>query len=248
MNNFYFNLLDRNNRLLVQEIEEIIGSEIEIKVDVARINKLGCEVDKDGATILLPKEDYFPNSSAYHELLHIRRFCVHKIPRILACENFNGWNSKLSSALISLDNDIEHFIIVPEEIKQYKMRNSYWENKVENILVNYDSLGLIKDDQERRVLINWAFVHHVFSCKELIDKANTAINNLCIVDRTYQFIEEVVQALDKKEILTQVFFKHLKIPIDAGSLEYLDCINNTSYEIQLKEVQQNQYSRSLRSG
>jgi hypothetical protein len=230
MEDIYLNLLDRNTRSLTQEIELNISSEIKIKVDASRAGKLACEIDQYGGTILIPEPGYFPNESVYHELLHIRRLCVFKVPRIQVCEAYDGWTPELANGLTSLDNDIEHFIIVPDELNMYPNRETYWISEVEYLFNNYDQLGLIQDDQERRVLINWAFAQHVFLSNDLAEKANFALTKIGVNDRASKFLSEILESLDEKEILVQTFFKNLRIPFDVGCLEYLDCINNTRYE------------------
>ena len=185
---------------------------------------------------MIPKPDYFPNESVYHELLHIRRLCVDKVPRIIVCEDYDLWTPELEDVLTSLDNEIEHFIIVPDELNKYPNRKNYWKDKVEYIVDNYDQLGLIEADQERRVLISWAFIHHVLPCDDLVEKANTAVNKMGIEGRASKFISEILHSLDKKNTLAQVFFKNLQLSFEVGCLEYFDLAQNTSYEKTLQEA------------
>lgn len=46
---------------------------IRIEIDAARTDTLACQIDEEGATLVLPREDFFPHGSVMHELLHIRR-------------------------------------------------------------------------------------------------------------------------------------------------------------------------------
>jgi hypothetical protein len=241
MENSYYTLLDQNGRTLLNEIEKSIGSDVKIKVDNSLQGKLACDVNKFGATILIPKPGYFPNGSVYHELLHVRRNCVYKIPLIRLCIDYEepNWGPegaiKAEDTMKMLDNDIEHFIIVPDELKKYPNRETYWRTRTEHFFDTFEQ-ELAKHDQQRHVLKHWAFVHHVFSCNDLVEKANTAVTKLGINERTSKFISEIRKALDRKEALVKVFFKNLEIPFNAGCLEYLDCVHNYSHEKSLKET------------
>jgi hypothetical protein len=242
MENSYYTLLDQNGRTLVNEIEESIRSEVKVKVDDSRQDKLACVVNKFGATILIPEPGYFLDGSVYHELLHVRRNCVYKIPLIRLCIDYEGPNwgpkdeIKAEDAMTILDNDIEHFIIVPDEINKYPNRENYWKERIETFFDEFEQLSLNTDDRWRHVLKHWAFVHHVFSCNDLVEKANTAVNKLGIKERTSKFLSEIRKALDKKEDLVKAFFKYLEICFDAGCLEYLDCVHKQSHKKLLKKT------------
>ncbi|MCP3930768.1 MAG: hypothetical protein GY705_16900 [Bacteroidetes bacterium] len=232
----YLTLIDSNNRTLVQEIEKHIGSPISVHIDNSRENYLACDIDKSGAKILIPNKNYFPNDSVYHELLHLRRLSIEKAPRILVCDDYDRWTPQLESGMVSLDNDIEHFVIVPDELKKYPGRDSYWKNKVRYVLENYENLGLIKDDQERRVLINWAFANYVVSGNNIIEAANLAVQKMKIEKQAHEFLSQISDVIASKEALVQVFFKYLSIPFEVGCLEYLDFENKTSNEKRLSRA------------
>lgn len=236
MKSTYFTLIDDELRPLVQSIEAHIGSEIIIDIDDSRINKLACEVDKCGAKILIPESGFFPNESVFHELLHISRFCLYETPRIVVCESYNDWTPELETGFTSLDNSIEHFIIVPEECIQFRNRISYWKDKTNNAIDIFYTLRVTNDDRERLALIHWAFSKHVIQDAELTKKADALVEELKIKDRTVPFLDEITQYLDEKEKLVKVFFKHLRLPLEAGCLEYLDCKNTQSHEKPLTEV------------
>lgn len=236
MNKKYFNQLNHDTRLLVQEIEHDIRAEINVNIDASRTDVLACEVGKQGATILVHREDYFPDDSVLHELLHIRRVCLNKVPRIVVCESYENWNPKLETALTKLDNNLEHFVIVPEEIKCRPNRKEYWELRIYNALEKFDSLSLIRDDQERKALIYKALIHNIVPERELIKKIDVVLSGLGIRKRASLFLDSISPYIDIKDKLVKVCFEHLQIPEDAGCLKYIDCKNNSCYEESLGSV------------
>ncbi|MEA3360542.1 MAG: hypothetical protein U9R17_14205 [Thermodesulfobacteriota bacterium] len=165
----YINRLPQEIHLLVQKIECHIDSEINVKVDESRPHRLACEVDKHGATILTPNDGYFPEASVLHELLHIRRFCVNNVPRIFVCDSYQNWNPELESGLTYLDTNLEHFVIVPEEIEYRPDRKEYWDSRICNKIEKFDLLNRDNQNQGFDALIYWAFIHHVFQEDDLIN-------------------------------------------------------------------------------
>src|SRR5262245_28921558 len=105
MEALYLEQLPPDVRRLAEHIEQETGIEIGIRVEPARIdrcNSLACEVDEEGAVILVPTRGHFPAGSALHELLHIERFLVRGVPRIEPNESFPGWSPGLETALRGL--------------------------------------------------------------------------------------------------------------------------------------------------
>ncbi len=234
MKSAYLSKLQHDTRLLVHKIEQYIADEINIKIDQSRKDILACEVDKYGATILIPDADFFPDASALHELLHIRRFCLDKEPRLVVCDNH--WTPVIETAITKLDNNLEHFVIIPQELKLRPERIYYWQSCMNKELENFYSSNDIKDDQERRALTYWAFIKHVLPENELIQKASMLIENLGITDRASQFFDAIIPYIDVKDKLVKVCFKHLDLPDDIGCLEYIDCKNKLCYEKPLANI------------
>ena len=91
MNRDYRCLLNPETISLLEEIENFLGAEVLVEVDRDRRDTLACDIEMFSATIFTPREDYFPDDSVFHELLHLKRFCVEGIPRVLICDNYNDW-------------------------------------------------------------------------------------------------------------------------------------------------------------
>lgn len=123
MNSDYLNRLPSDVRELVTEIERECSIEIGVRVDPARVRErpdrsdtMACDMSEDGATILIPAEDHFPDGSVLHEFLHIQRFLLQGVPRIGADLSWSGWNIDFEQSLTTIDNRLEHLVIVPREI------------------------------------------------------------------------------------------------------------------------------------
>ncbi len=154
-----------------------------------------------------------------HELFHIRRLLVNDIPRIITCPAyaayFDNWTPDLDKALRKLDNNLEHLIIVPEELQHRPKRKLYWKDRM---LHSLQSINISDGD----LLINWVFIQHVLPDHNLIDKARELILRRRINDRVTLITEDIISSLSSKEKIVKLCFKHLDIPEEAGCLEYID--------------------------
>ena len=232
----YINRIPQEFHFLVEEIESHINDEIYVKVDGSRPHKLACNLDNYKATILIPTEDYFPEASVLHELLHIRRFCVNKVPLIVVCDNCYNWSPSFEANLISLDDNIEHFIIVPEEIGYRPNRKEYWKTCLRNRIDNL--IHSTKDNQDLGfdALLYWIFINHIFPEDDFINKIDNAISAHGIKERAQKFQKEFIAHLSSKEKLVKVCTTCTGLSDDDVCIEYKDFKNKSSHEKSLNNV------------
>lgn len=222
MQKSYLDRLPDDVRFFVKQIEQDSGVEITVKVDPSRASgspdcpgRLGCKANEHCAQILIPKCDHFPDASVLHELFHIRRFLVNGIPRIISSPTYDNWTPELKDALGSLDNSLDHLVIVPQELECRPKRKSHWKDRVLSALQS----GNISNGD---VLLNWVFIQHVLPDRNLIDKASELILRRRIKDYVTLITESLISSLSSKERTVKLCFKHLNIPEEAGCLEYID--------------------------
>lgn len=244
MDNSYFDRLPLDIQELVEEIEKAVNFQIDIEVcepdEKARRrchSPLKCEVDQNGARIIIPAADRFPDSSVFHELLHIRRFLVEKVPRLTFCENYDPWSPDLESALTSLDNGIEHLIIVPQELARKPDRKSYWIEVMRRVLSELRTNNLSIEARERLTLRDIMFVTTVLKDPQLTADFGGLVEQLDLSERTNALSGVVGTALHSKEQLAKAFITQLHIPSEPVCLEYIDATNGRSDEINISQVE-----------
>ena len=108
MDKKYLDQLSSDTIQLVFLIETHIDREIVVR-EVPERKNLGCEIEN--YTILTP-QDKFPDSSVLHELLHIRRFLVDGVPRLVVCAEYDPVDPSFETRVTKLDNNFEHLFIV----------------------------------------------------------------------------------------------------------------------------------------
>jgi hypothetical protein len=227
MNSEYLNLLARDIRDFVSDIERQSAIEIQVEVDELRakkdlgeINTLACDIDETGARILIPSADYFPEGSVLHELLHIDRFLVQGVPQISVCEEY--WCPELESAFTDVDNTLEHLVIVPEELRRRPDRKHYWVRVMERTIEKIGSDQLQQPDRDFLAVYSWTFVRRVLGQAQLERLAWGTIESLDLIKRANAYWETVVPALDRKEDATRALTDVFNLAVEAICLNYLD--------------------------
>lgn len=236
----YLNRLAPDIRILAEELEQASGVNVVVELAPDRANilpdqpvSLACVVYPHGAKILIPAQDYFPDGSVLHELLHIRRFLVDGVPRLTVCETYEPWSPEISKSLTLQDNSIEHLIIVPEELSLRPERREHWERVMKRVWQQLDADGLSEMDRRQSALANWFFIQHVLPESAVLPLARIVLDRFDLSDLAKCFWEALLPVLSVKERAVRVWFEHLDVPLEMVSLEYLNTHDGTRKEVPL---------------
>lgn len=214
MNNEYLSLLSPKTKELLAKIESHIESEVIVKLDSSRTDTLACEIENFELTILTPNKERFLDDSVFHELLHFERFCISNIPRMIACDDYNFADETFETKVTAVDNNLEHFVIVPTELQLRPNRTEYWEKRLEKkAALQMQGLDL---------LIDWAFAKHILPEANVSQKLEAKVSDLGFRSEAEQLLEVVLRNLHCKPNLVKSVISSSNIPQGAICLEYLD--------------------------
>jgi hypothetical protein len=227
MDRQYLHLLDWNLRQLVDEIEEAAENEIEIQVDPDRaerpgeLDALACSFEGRRCAILLPAAEYFPTGSVLHELLHLKRFIVDEVPRLTVCED--AWDPHLEQGFIALDNDLEHLVIVPQEIVIRPERRDRWIRLLQRRLDwLYAEQNLFQVDRDR-FFLRWSlFASHALGDEALQRRMEDVVAERNLAARLVDLRNRVLNHIDSKEQMCRGCLAPLQLEGFPACLEYLD--------------------------
>ena len=243
MDKKYLDRLREDTRNDVESIENLTGLEIIVEIDSSRVNEsadvpdtMACDVDEYTAKLIIPSQEGFSDPSVVHELLHIRRLLVDGVPRIVICDNCDDWSPQQETGLAKLDNQIEHLIIVPEELQTRPTRKSYWRSAMNRALLRLESGELPDHDVIQLVLIDWVFLHLVLDDSDLIDRAGNIIRQLDLAERAADYLETARSFLDSKEKLVRATFHYLGLAVDGVCLQTLVTGSGIASELKLSAV------------
>jgi hypothetical protein len=227
MKNHYLSILPDDLQAFVIDIEREAGIDIRVTVDDSRTGRhpgepdpLACDIDEDGATILIPRADYFPDGSVLHELLHINRFLVEQVPQINICDTH--WDPQLEAVFRQLDNNLEHLVIVPEELRRRPARRDRWVSVIDRTLSEIRSGKLQQADRDFLGIYTFAYIEHVLDDSCLRKRSESILNGLGLRDRAVAFRDAIIPALASKEATTRICAEQFRLVEDPICFDYLD--------------------------
>ena len=223
----YLARLPDDLQAFVAHIECESGIEITVEVDNSRAGRhrgepdpLACIANESEARLLIPSEDFFPEGSVLHELLHIHRFLVDRVAQISVCDDY--WCPERETVLTQLDNCLEHLVIVPEELGRRPERRGRWVAVMDRVLNQVQSGELRDADRDFFVLYSWVFIRYVLPDDDLAEKALAALESLNLRDHGDQFYDAVLAALSSKEAATRVCVEQFGLSKELICLDYFD--------------------------
>jgi hypothetical protein len=231
----YLARLQEAVQAFVHEVEVGAGANIEVIPD-SGLNtggptgqgKLKIDIEAHCVRLLAPTNGYFPNGGVRHEVLHVKRLLVDGVPRLALSETVD-WDPSFENALATVDNALEHLVIVPVELGYHTERRAHWEAVMERTW-NVD-LPTAHSQLDRRIsaCLHWTFLRHVLPNSPIVDSAIAAMEAFDLRAEADDFCDQLVPLLADKLSMVQLFFSWFgNIPKDRASVEYLNCITGTT--------------------
>jgi hypothetical protein len=227
--------LSADVRALVRETEQFIEAGIIVVVDSNR-TRMACNIDEQGAQILVADAAYFPDASVFHELQHIRRILVDGIPRLAAWEDYKEWSPHLSTYFTRLDNNLEHLTIVPIELRAYPDRREYWKGRLTRMIARLNTDEMPLCERHRFAMLALLLAKEMLADEALENMVVDVLLEFNIEEQAERYYAEAIAALATKDQLACITFSYFALPIEAGCLEYLDSRNRRKDIVPLKTI------------
>jgi len=218
MDRHYKDQLPQQVAVLIDQIEAYARREIQIAVDTRPVSptdpnpdRLAAEVTEQRATIYLRAPDAFPPHGVLHELLHIHRFWVDGIPQVLPVHDPDGERLQVTG---SIENALEHQIIVPREAEYGFEPYSYW-NETERRLWGQYPWPAITNQWARRKnsLLGWLTVSRLVSDDQVKAQAADCLKKEGLFDEAQRFATRIAGVIESKPRSISATLRFLKIPI-----------------------------------
>jgi hypothetical protein len=224
--------LDEPVRSFVTEVEQSAGIEITVRLS-PELNhggplgtgNLAIEIEHRRVELLAPTNGYFPNGGVRHELLHVQRFHIAGVPKLVLSDEEN-WDEPFADALVGLDNAIEHIVIVPLELQLHPERRDHWEIILNRVLL--DLTHVPKAELKLACCMHWTFLRHVLPDSTQIKIAKDFLNQTALLESADDFADQFLSMLDCKEnmfgLICRIFPDY---PSSRVAFEYLNSITGT---------------------
>jgi len=227
MNKRFLEILPFNLQNIVNEIESYSGVEIQVKpnpypvnVNDPNPNILACKITEFEIIIYYRNLDNFEAKQVAHELLHLRRYSIEKIPQILPK---NADNIEKTS---QIECALEHLVIIPIEkglVENYDV-NSYW-NWVEAL--NWSRYHTWISDWARRAncLLGWLYASFIVTDPEVKKAATNCILEEGLKEEAKLFANKIQKVMNNKQESLSTVCRFLNIPFNDVVLVTFDIKN-----------------------
>jgi len=223
----YLDLLSEPVQQFILEVEKSAGVYINVIPDI-KLNEGGpagqgnLEINIKALSIQLfvPTNGYFPDGAVRHEVLHMQRFLIERVPKLVLAENAR-WDKGISNQLVNLDNAIEHLLIVPVELQLHPERRQHWEAMMQDIC---SALQNIPEANRRlAVFLHWTFLRHVLPNSSSVEIMSNFARDNALLEMADNFADQFIAAVASKDELVRLLFHNFpELPKNRAALEYIN--------------------------
>ena len=234
MNNEFRRRLNEHAMRLVDDIEKHAGFEISVEKNpqpppsgwMFDPDALGTACTDERAAIYyrnLPSE--FTTERAVHELLHLRRYLVESIPRIVPVVRRGG----AEDVFVLLENALEHIRIVPLESKYGVDTSPYWDSNHQSLWKRPDAVfGTHPVDIECTCLVAYLEAHFVVKNPHVRQEINERIKAFGFYNEASELVRMAKKVVAQKPRLVKVVLDAMNIDRSVLRLVYFDPKNRRS--------------------
>lgn len=210
----------------VRELEQRAHIDIQVLPD-PRLNRGGplgqghleVLVEERRNFIFAPTNGYFPDGAVRHELLHLNRFHVDGVPKLIAAAAARGRGSISPDAMGHLDNAIEHIALVPWELRLHPERREHWEAVLHSVCSALPDVP--QEELNLALCMHWTFLRHVLPGSKPAETARRFAVEHGLLEMTDRFADQFLAA-DSKEAAVQLLFATFpELDKDLAALEYI---------------------------
>lgn len=224
----YLARLGESVKQFIHDVEKASGIEIQVALDpnlnvggATGKGKLAVDIKAQSIRILAPTNGYFPEGAVRHEVLHARRIHIENVPMLVLADNAE-WDNNFSSALVALDNAIEHIVIVPEELQFHPERYAHWEAVMRGVCLGLPNVP--EHEQQLALCLHWTFLQRVLPNSPSVEIARDFAKSHALSEMAHDFSERFMSAANSKEELVKLLFLTFQeiLPKNRAALEYID--------------------------
>ncbi|WP_131276935.1 hypothetical protein [Hylemonella gracilis] len=232
MQHEFLSRLSTSVQEFIHEIEDQTGIDIQV-VPSPELNRGGptgtgnleIVINAQSVQLFAPTHGYFPDGAVRHEILHVQRFHIQGVPKLVLAEEA-PWDRGFSDALGALDNAIEHVLIVPVELQFHPERREHWESVMQSVCLGMTNVP--KEERRLAVCMHWTFLRHVMPNSPQTDFMRSYARHHNLLDAADDFADKFLAAAGSKEEIVQILFLSCpEIPRDRAALEYISSSTGT---------------------
>ena len=212
---------------LLDRVEEAIGGEVRVSMEGEEPSptdpnpdRMACSVSVEEATIWIRSLSKFDAQGAVHELLHLERYLVQRVPQVLPIPT-DPEHLKITS---EIENSIEHLVIVPREADYGFEPYAYWNTTAAKNWGRHPWPEITNPWARRKVcLLGFLGVNHIVTDRDVRQHAEAILRLEGLLDEAVKFAEKVQSlAVGNKAAALSTTIRFLKIPPSEVELVVYD--------------------------
>lgn len=239
MHTFFKAQLPSDIAALVERIESFATREIAVEVDTRPVSptspnpdSLIARVTPTEAAILLRSREIFPPHDVLHELLHIERMWVERVPQLVPIHPHN------TRRMIATDieNALEHLVIVPREANYGFDPYPYWNETSRRNWAEFPWPAMNDPWWRRKAcLLGWLTVFYLVNDPEIKTHVEGCLRKEGLLDEARRFSTRIGEKLDSKPHAQSAVLRFLQIPKTDFVSVRIEVKNGTHEEIPLPQ-------------
>jgi hypothetical protein len=211
---------------LVDQTEAATGLPIDVVVNGARPANapLRAMISASYTRIETPSVHRFVPSSVFHELMHIRRIMVDGVPRLGVADGVpdDQWSPQLEEHVTSVDNAIEHLVIVPKELEHFPERKEHWEQVVRRNCQTIAAGQGTPQELDASAIGLWVFVRHALPGSHVEIELSETLVLRGLRQKAVDAAADVLPRLADKRDLTRAWFTATGQAATLVHFEFID--------------------------
>lgn len=227
MEQTFLRRLNADIRRLVEEIEAFAGTEIEVRPAPAptrpgeREPKAAVLIASEHRATLLCRTDQEPPPQAVlHELLHLQRYWVERVPQFVPAADPDGEKTKIAH---EVENALEHLIIIPREAGYGFNPYPAWNERARANWGAYPWPAVTEAWARRKHgLLSYLTTSFLVTDAQLKRLADEALAAERLLLEAQKFSQRITRVLTSKERCLSTAVRFLRIPREDAAMAYLD--------------------------
>ena len=220
-------------RALLTELEEFANLSIGIELNTEPVSptdpnptRSAVRISHNRATIYVHSADVSSNS-ILHELLHVQRYWIEKVPLMRPLDESVEDNWKVTTLI---EDSLEHLIIVPREADYAYEPFSYWNRTVEVNWQNYPWPGDTKLLRRYKCLLGWLSCCSLVTDEGVKSHVESCIRKDGMLSEAERFRKKIDRTINRKPSALSATLRFLKIPRTEVKLIRFDVQNRQLVE------------------
>lgn len=219
--------LNADSQRLVEEIETFAGTEIDVQAAPTptqpterQPKAVALIASEQGATLLYRSEQEFDAQAVLHELLHLQRYWMERVPQFIPVADPNGEKTKIAN---EIENALEHLIIIPREAGYGFNPYPAWNEKARGNWRAYPWPDVTEPWARRKhSLLSYLTTSFLVTEAEIKQLADESLTQEALLLEAQKFSKKITRVLTSKEQCLGTAAKFLRIPRNDAAMAYLD--------------------------